>query len=128
MKSDAVKDKAQSLGFDLVGIAPIAGFQETLFYPEWLDRGYAGEMKYLERQKAAKLAPESLLPDARSIIVCAVNYNTPHPYTSYDRLKAWVSRYAWGKDYHETLKAKLQQLAAWIEAASNHRTKCYVDT
>src|ERR1051325_2151148 len=128
MKPDDVKAKARSLGFDLVGIAPVAQFHETLFYPKWLHNGYAGDMKYLERQKEAKLAPESLLPGARSMIMCATNYNTLRPHTSYDRLKAGVSRYAWGCDYHETVKAKLHQLAAWIESGSTHRTKCYVDT
>ena len=128
MKSDELKDKARLLGFDLVGIAPVGPFPETLFYPKWLENGFAGEMQYLERQKAAKLAPESLLPGARSIIVCAMNYNTAQPYTAYDRVRAWISRYAWGSDYHETLKRKLHQLAAWIETESMHRTKCFVDT
>ncbi len=128
MKSVDIKHKARSLGFDLIGIAPIGPFPETLFYPKWLESGYAGEMKYLERQKAAKLSPQSILPGARSVIVCAMNYNTPQCYTSYDRFKAWISRYAWGEDYHEILREKLQQLAAWIESDSTHRAKCYVDT
>src|SRR5437588_11689295 len=109
--SEAIKSVARSLGFELVGVAPIGPFPETLFYSEWLDRGYAGEMNYLERQEAGKLHPESLLPGARSIIVCAINYNTAQPYTRFDRLRAWISRYAWGLDYHETLKTKLQELA-----------------
>src|SRR5579872_4204261 len=90
--SSSVKSVAQALGFELAGIAPIGPFTETNYYPEWLERGYAGEMKYLERQKAAKLNPESLLPGARSVIVCAMNYNTAQPYTKFDRLRAWVSR------------------------------------
>src|SRR6266849_8990268 len=79
--AESVKSVAYSLGFDLVGIAPIGPFAETLFYPKWLERGYAGEMKYLERQKTAKLQPESILPGARSVIVCAMNYNTAQPHT-----------------------------------------------
>src|SRR5216684_3591689 len=77
--AESVKSVAYSLGFDLVGIAPIGPFAETLFYPKWLEHGYAGEMKYLERQKTAKLQPESILPGARSVIVCAMNYNTAQP-------------------------------------------------
>jgi epoxyqueuosine reductase len=111
-----------------VGVAPIGPFPETRFYSEWLERGYAGEMNYLERQEAGKLHPESLLPGARSIIVCAINYNTEQPYTRFDRLRAWISRYAWGLDYHETLKTKLQDLAAWIQQDSGRQAKCYVDT
>jgi epoxyqueuosine reductase len=122
------KSVAYSLGFDLVGIAPIGPFAEADFYPKWLDRGYAGEMRYLERQKSTKLQPESLLPGAKSVVVCAMNYNTAHPYTGFDRARAWISRYAWGHDYHETLNKKLKQLAAWIEANGRHHTRCYVDT
>jgi epoxyqueuosine reductase len=125
---ESIKSVAYSLGFDLVGIAPVGPFRETNFYSEWLERGYAGEMKYLERQKPARLQPESLLPGARSVIVCAMNYNTAQPYTRFDRVCAWISRYAWGLDYHETLKKKLHELAAWIEQNADHHTKCYVDT
>ena len=123
-----IKDKARSLGFDLVGVAPLGPFPETAFYPKWLESGYAGEMQYLERQKAAKLKPESVFSDAKSVIVCAMNYNTARPVTQFDRLHAWVSRYAWGEDYHDTLKDKLEELAGWIEHTSSQRTKAYVDT
>jgi epoxyqueuosine reductase len=126
--SSSIKSTAYSLGFELVGIAPIGPFDETHFYPEWLDRGYAGEMNYLERQKTARLQPGSILPGAKSVIVCAMNYNTARPYTRFDRLRAWVSRYAWGQDYHEILKGKMRELAIWIEQNSSCRTKCYVDT
>ena len=57
-----------------------------------------------------------------------MNYNTDRPLTPYDRLRAWVSRYAWGDDYHEILQSKLKELAAWIEQSSSRRTRTYVDT
>jgi epoxyqueuosine reductase len=120
--------KARDLGFDLVGVAPLGPFPEAVFYPKWLESGYAGEMQYLERQKAAKMEPKSVLPGARSVIVCAMNYNSAQPCTRYDRLRAWVSRYAWGQDYHDTVKEKLRELAAWIERNSPQRTRAYVDT
>ena len=123
-----IKDKARSLGFDLVGVAPLGSFPEAAFYAKWLESGYAGEMQYLERQKAAKLKPESVFSGAKSVIVCAMNYNTARPGTQFDRLHAWVSRYAWGEDYHDTLRRKLEELAGWIEHTSPHRTKAYVDT
>jgi epoxyqueuosine reductase len=123
-----LKAKARSLGFDLVGIAPVGPFPETAFYPHWLERGYAGEMHYLERQKAGRMDPRSVLPNARSVVVCAINYNTARPLTRLDRMRAWVSRYAWGKDYHESLLEKLRELAAWIEETTDGRTRAYVDT
>jgi epoxyqueuosine reductase len=125
----AIKEKARSLGFELTGVAALGPFPETIFYPKWLEQGYAGEMHYLGRQQPAKLQPESLMPGAKSVIVCAMNYNSPRPRTSFDRLRAWVSRYAWGEDYHETLRTKLDELARWMQADSPNRTaKVYVDT
>ena len=82
-----IKDKARGLGFELAGIAPLRLFPEAGFYPKWLESGYAGEMGYLERQKAAKLQPESVFPGAKSVIVCAMNYNTSSPGTTFDRLR-----------------------------------------
>ena len=123
-----IKDKARALGFDLVGVAPLGSFPELAFYPKWLESGYAGGMQYLERQKMAKLSPESIFNGAKSVVVCAMNYNTAQPRTQFDRLRAWVSRYAWGEDYHDTLQKQLEELARWIEETSPHRTKAYVDT
>ena len=84
MNSVEIKNKAHSLGFDLVGVSPLGPFPEAAFYPEWLERGYAGEMQYLERQKAMKMESASILPGARSIIVSAMNYNSAHAYTQYE--------------------------------------------
>src|SRR5512134_1343545 len=116
MNAAAIKAQARAMGFTLAGIAPIQDTPEARFYSEWLARGYAGQMHYLETQKAARLQPESLLAGVRSVVVCALNYNTGHPLTAFDKMRAWVSRYAWGEDYHETLKEKLKELARWIES------------
>lgn len=128
MTPAAIKEIAKSLGFDLAGVSPIGPFPEAGFYPEWLEKGYAGEMKYLERGKDVRMTPATALPGARSVIVCAMNYNTAQPRTSYDRLRAWVSRYAWGRDYHQEVQGKLRELASWIEENSGRKTKAYVDT
>ena len=128
MNSFELKNRARALGFDLVGVAPITTFREMEFYPKWLERGYAGEMRYLERQKPSRMDPKSLMPEAQSVVVCAVNYNTDRPLTSYDRVRAWISRYAWGQDYHEVLQKKLETLAQWIQEQSPTRTRTYVDT
>ena len=128
MNAQEIKNFAATLGFTRTGIAPIERTTEGDFYAEWLDRGYAGEMHYLERQRAARLDPQSVLPGAKSVIVCAINYHTDHPLTSFDKLRAWVSQYAWGRDYHETLQEKLRVLARWIEAYGTANTRAYVDT
>src|SRR5262245_21812257 len=105
-----IKNHARSLGYELAGIAPVGPSDEASYFSTWLASGYAGEMHYLQRQADARIHPETLLPGVRSVIVCAVNYNTDRPRTSVDRMRAWVSRYAWGADYHDTLKQKLRQL------------------
>jgi len=126
--SASIKSYAKTLGFDLVGIAPVGATRESNYYSEWIARGYAGEMHYLERQAAARNDPASLLPGIRSVIVCAINYNTPQPCTTFDRMRAWVSRYAWGADYHDTIKPRLDELARWITSQAPAHTRTYVDT
>src|SRR5215510_12129453 len=77
---DAIKKAALEAGFDLAGIAAVREFPELARFPEWIASGRAGEMKYLEsRDEAGKLRRASLrsvFPWARSVVVCAVNYNT----------------------------------------------------
>jgi len=128
LSATSIKDYARSLGFVRVGIAPIEPSPESKFYDEWLARGYAGEMHYLERGASARMDPGVLLPGIRSVIVCAANYNTDRPRTTVDRLRAWVSRYAWGTDYHDTIKPKLDELARWIQEQTPSHTRTYVDT
>jgi epoxyqueuosine reductase len=124
----SIKDFARTLGFTRVGIAPVEPNPESTFFNEWLSRGYAGEMHYLERGAPARMDPGTLMPDLRSVIVCAINYNTDLPRTTVDRLRAWVSRYAWGADYHETVKPRLNELARWIQSQAPAQTRVYVDT
>jgi epoxyqueuosine reductase len=128
MNASQIKSYARELGFDFVGVAPIAPGPESSFYGEWLDHGYAGEMAYLHRQKAERLDPTTLLAGARSVIVCAINYNTDWPTTRLDRMRAWISRYAWGDDYHGVLQTKLNALATWIDSAGDAtNSRAYVD-
>ena len=107
---------ARSVGFDLCGIAPAAEFAELGHLEEWLERGHAGEMRYL--YDARRLSPARAMQGARSVIVCALNYNTPHPASTDTPSPAdtnsgprgWISRYAWGDDYHHVLGKKLEAL------------------
>ena len=128
MTPTAIKEKAYELGFELAGIAPIAPSAEADFYPDWLERGFAGNMKYLERQAPSKMDSRSLLPGARSVIVCAMNYQTDRELTEFDPDRAWVSRYAWGEDYHAVLGARLEKLADWLRQAAGAGVRVYVDT
>ncbi|MGQ0793185.1 MAG: tRNA epoxyqueuosine(34) reductase QueG [Deltaproteobacteria bacterium] len=130
--TSAVKNKAREIGFDTVGIAPAGAFPESQFYKEWLARGFAADMKYMEREPQRREEVRNIMPEAVSVISCAMNYNAPLPYStqSQSALKGWISRYAWGEDYHEILEAKLKELAAFIKGLARREVKSrvYVDT
>ena len=110
-----VVSHARALGLDLCGVVRTEEFPELARTEEWLSRGYAGEMKYLSDPR--RRDPQSVLAGARSIIVCALNYNSPLPKSTDAAAKqdgkeprGWISRYAWGNDYHDVLREKLTAL------------------
>jgi len=119
-----VKRTAEAAGFDLAGIAPAADASELKYFPEWIAAGHAGEMKYLgarddqDNLKRASLA--RVAPWARSVVVCAINYNTAHPYSTQvnDPDRGWISRYAWSReDYHDAVLRRLKQVEAALHQA-----------
>ena len=137
--TDWVVEQAVAIGFDLCGVAAAADLADPARAQEleqWLARGYAGEMRYLHDPR--RLDPARVLPDAKSVIVCALNYSTAHPYSTEaaaqnaisSEPRGWISRYAWGDDYHEVLGKKLDQLVAALrERFGDFFTgRSYVDT
>ena len=127
-----VKARARELGFDLCGIAPVDGFPELGILREWLERGYAGEMAYMARSAERRRDARAVVPGARSVIVTGTLYNTDRPYSTdlHDASVAQVARYAWGDDYHDVLKARLEALLAWMRAREPRPfdARAYVDT
>ena len=114
MDKQAIKERALAEGFHKVGIVsaePLA--QEAPRLKEWLARGYHGQMSWLARDVEKRLDPRELFPEARSIVVVALNYYTPDQHEE-NQNTGKVSRYAWGDDYHDVLKTKLDSLLAWI--------------
>jgi epoxyqueuosine reductase len=136
-----VKQAAEDAGFDLAGIAPANDAPELEYFPEWIAAGHAGEMKYLEaRDDQGELKRSSLArvaPWAQSVVVCAINYNTDHPYSTQvnDPNRGWISRYAWSReDYHEAVLRRLKQVEAALRKSmpddlqATVVTRSYVDT
>jgi epoxyqueuosine reductase len=131
-----VKRAAVEAGFDLSGVASAIGARELEYFPHWIAAGRAGEMKYMEaRDEEGELKRASLArvaPWARSVIVCAINYNVDQPYSTEVKnpSRGWISRYAWGReDYHEAVLRRLKQVEASLqEAAEGVQTRSYVDT
>jgi len=129
MPSEAIKQYARDLGFDLVGIAPAvrpAGFAE---FQTWLDRCYDGEIRYLRGRADAYEHPEHVLPRVKSVIMLGLNYRTAEP-SAPEPTSGRVSRYAWGNtDYHDLIRGRLKQLAAHLhETLPGCRTRGVVDT
>jgi epoxyqueuosine reductase len=126
-----IKQHAMALGFDLCGIAPVDSFPELAVLPDWLSRGYAGEMAWMTRTAEKRADVRQVVPGARSVIVTGTLYNTDRPYS--DELPpdiARISRYAWGDDYHDVLKHRLDTLLAWMreQAGESFDARAYVDT
>ncbi|KPK65784.1 MAG: hypothetical protein AMS21_03845, partial [Gemmatimonas sp. SG8_38_2] len=125
-----IKQRASELGFELVGFAPAQRPTHADFYLDWLNRGYAGTMAYLGRPDAVKrrLAPSDALPDARSIVVVAMNYHDDDDGPIGDAARPVIARYARGTDYHTVFEEKLEQLAVSLRdtAGAGTSTRCYV--
>jgi epoxyqueuosine reductase len=135
-----VKRAADEAGFDLCGIAPTADSRELAHFPSWIAAGRAGEMKYMEsRDEQGELKRASLsrvAPWAKSVIVCAINYNTNNLYSTQvsDPARGWISRYAWSReDYHDAVLRRLKQVEGALREATattdpDFVTRSYVDT
>ncbi|HMD15492.1 MAG TPA: tRNA epoxyqueuosine(34) reductase QueG [Terriglobales bacterium] len=145
-----IKQCARAAGFDLCGIAPVRDFGELHVFPAWIADGKHGEMKYMEARNndaAGELKRASLArvaPWARSVVVCAINYNTAHPYSTQappeHAGRGWISRYAWTReDYHDAVLRRLKQVEVslrsqldatgnWPLATGDLHFRSYVDT
>ena len=119
------------MGFDAVGFAPahLAASAQAEF-AEFLARGYHGDMGWLADTAARRSDPRTLWPEARTVIVLAMNYGPAEDPRSApaDPQTGTVSVYARGRDYHDTLKKRLKALARWITARWPGELKVFVDT
>ncbi len=132
MISALARSIALDCGFDLAGVAPAAPLEDGLRFAEWARSGMAGDMRYLtDRRAEMRLDPRSLFPPARSVICVAKLYNGPEPRSTElsDSERAWISRYAWGDDYHDVMRRDLKRLSGrLVESAGPFESKICVDT
>ena len=109
-----IKERALFEGFTKVGITGASVLEdEGRRLREWLARGYHGEMSWMARDVDKRIDPREIFPQARSAVVVALNYYTPHQHQQ-NPATGKVSRYAWGDDYHDVVKTKLTSLLSWI--------------
>ena len=133
MRAEEVKRVALESGFELAGIAPAEPVPEAAWYAEWVRAGMAGEMRYLtDHRGEMRLDPRTLLPSARSILGVGKLYNGPEPHSTEfdDDERAWISRYAWGDDYHEIVRRALERVVERLQGcvSGNFDFKICVDT
>jgi len=101
-----VKETALSLGFDFCGIAKVQKLDDDAYRLEqWLNQGMHGSMNYMENHFELRVDPQKLLPGARSVITLMINY---FPSERQNKNSPKISAYAYGKDYHEVIRNKLQ--------------------
>src|SRR5437588_6816192 len=115
--AERIKELARACGFELAGIAAASPTDDFERFQAWRNDGLAGEMNYLTDHRGdLRSDPRNILPSVRSIICVGKLYNTPHPYST-DVIgsgRGWISRYAWGKDYHEIMRQGLELLVQRI--------------
>jgi epoxyqueuosine reductase len=146
-----VELQVRQAGFDLAGVAAVpeeetaASAESSRRFADWVAAGRAGEMEWLKRaDRVGELVRGDLrrsIPWARSVIVCAINYNPDAPRSIEESPPGagWIARYAWssraedpsrGSDYHDVLLARLRTIEQSLQGRFGQelQTRCYVDT
>jgi epoxyqueuosine reductase len=127
MRAEEVLQIAHECGFELAGIAPAHPAPDFWRYADWVASGMAGEMRYLtDRRAEVRRDVRNLLPGAKSVICVGKLYNTPDPPRQPG--DAHISRYAWGKDYHVTMRAALDRMTHQLLQRDTFDYKICVDT
>lgn len=129
----ALRRQALDEGFDLVGIAAAGEATGGDHLRRWLDAGRHGDMTWMERTSPQRADPRRVLAGCRSVVAVAMSYRTDHPPSASHEHAAdgrvWISRYAWGRDYHRALKHRLVRLGRWLqELRPDAAWKACVDT
>ena len=124
---ERIRLEGRRLGFSRVGFALARELPGASRFREWLQRDYAGSMNWLHHRREQRSDPRRLISWARSLIVAALPYSGDPPEAA--QLRARISRYARGRDYHEVLKERLARLGEFLgKAAPGARSCAVVDT
>jgi len=140
---EELRQESLRLGFSRLGIAPAGPPRRQDLFHHWLDQGFAGVMRgWFERQQSLRADPATLLAGVRSVIMLATDHATTVPSSGRPETEAApimgcvagqgrgrVARYAWGDDYHDVLRSRVNGLGAWLEARMpGCRTRGVVDS
>ncbi len=137
LNSQAIKDYAYSAGFDMVRITSAEAFPAAeQVIKERIAQGLMDGLPWFTAERAdVSCHPDALLPEAKSIISLAMSYLTEQPdLQETDTPQGRIARYAWGDDYHDIIKPKLQQFSGWLREYAREKigeeaeTRLFVDT
>ena len=113
-----IKQWGRELGFQAIGITDTDLQTHERYLQRWLDAGHHGEMHYMARHGSKRTRPQELVPGTLRVISARMDYLPPEVETTRilgQPQKAYVSRYALGRDYHKLIRKRLDQLARRIE-------------
>ncbi len=130
---ERIRERVRMQGFDAVGIAPARlSEEEGRQLEDFVSLGLHGTMDWMAETLPRRRDPTGMWPQARSAIVCAMNYGPPEGLSPLRRLerrdRGIVSVYALGRDYHDVLKGRLKHVAQWLASRTGADVKVFVDT
>jgi len=128
----AIKSWGKALGFQEIGIAGTDLGEAELRLLEWLEQGCHGDMDYMAKHGVKRCRPGELLPGTLRVVSARINYQPLRVRDSWEILadgnKAYISRYATGRDYHKVLRGRLQELVNKIKERSGAHCRVFTDT
>lgn len=118
--SNSIKNWGLALGFDHIGITDTDLHEAEVRHEDWIKKGFHGDMDYMAKHGIKRTRPAELVPNTLRVISVRLDYLPPNAADSEGILqnseKAFISRYALGRDYHKVLRNKLQKLCDKIQA------------
>lgn len=123
----AIRQEALKLGFTACGFATVVDTPDEVYnaWQDWIAQGKHASMTYMERYAAVRRNPQELLPQASTVISLALNYYPSQQLPAHNPRFAY---YAYGKDYHEVMREKLQQLVSYIHTIASCECRICCDT
>lgn len=119
----SLKKESEALGFHNFGVAKVPMELRRNYYNQWIKEGKHGTMAWMENNNERRLNPESLIPEAKSILVFAMSYYQKDPERNFR-----VAKYALGKDYHSVIYKRLKKICRFLKENYHSNQKPYVDT
>ena len=118
--SSSIKSWGLALGFNHIGITDTDLHEAEARHQDWIEKGFHGEMDYMAKHGIKRTRPAELVPNTLRVISVRLDYLPPNAADSESILqnsdKAFISRYALGRDYHKVMRSKLQKLCEKIQA------------